>query len=55
MAGPAADVNESNTVKTLYRGLFRFCGWLVDEDEVSESIEDLHPHRFRHTLGRTTS
>lgn len=28
-----ADVNEASTVKTRYRGLFRFCGWLVDEDE----------------------
>jgi len=29
-----ADVNEPSTVKTRYRGLFRFCGWLVDEDEI---------------------
>ena len=28
------DVNEASTVKTRYRGLFRFCGWLVDEDEL---------------------
>ncbi len=33
-----ADVNESSTVKTRYRGLFRFCGWLVDEEEL-----DAHP------------
>jgi site-specific recombinase XerD len=31
-----ADVNEATTVKTRYRGLFRFCGWLVDEDELTE-------------------
>jgi len=28
------DVNQPSTVKTRYRGLFRFCGWLVDEDEL---------------------
>lgn len=32
-----ADVNEPSTVKTRYRGLFRFCGWLVDEEELSEN------------------
>jgi len=32
------DVNEASTVKTRYRGLFRFCGWLVDEEEI-----DTHP------------
>jgi site-specific recombinase XerD len=26
-----ADVHEASTVKTRYRGLFWFCGWLVDE------------------------
>ncbi|MEP6816670.1 MAG: tyrosine-type recombinase/integrase [Marmoricola sp.] len=31
------DVNESSTVKTRYRGMFRFCGWLVDEDELTEN------------------
>jgi site-specific recombinase XerD len=31
-----ADVNEPSTVKTRYRGLFRFCGWLVDEEELAE-------------------
>jgi site-specific recombinase XerD len=31
-----ADVNEASTVKTRYRGLFRFCGWLVDEEELTE-------------------
>ena len=30
-----ADTHESSTVKTRYRGLFRFCGWLVDEEELS--------------------
>ena len=30
-----SDVNEPSTVKTRYRGLFRFCGWLVDEEELS--------------------
>lgn len=29
------DVNEPSTVKTRYRGLFRFCGWLVDEGELT--------------------
>src|SRR5665811_97116 len=29
-----ADDHEASTVKTRYRGLFRFCGWLVDEDEI---------------------
>lgn len=29
-----ADTHEPSTVKTRYRGLFRFCGWLVDEDEI---------------------
>ena len=33
-----ADTQEASTVKTRYRGLFRFCGWLVDEDEL-----DAHP------------
>lgn len=32
-----ADVNEATTVKTRYRGLFRFCGWLVDEDEIDQN------------------
>jgi site-specific recombinase XerD len=31
-----ADINEASTVKTRYRGLFRFCGWLVDEGEITE-------------------
>jgi site-specific recombinase XerD len=35
-----ADVNEPSTVKTRYRGLFRFCGWCVDEEEIPE-----HPMR----------
>ena len=30
-----ADVHEPSTVKTRYRGLFRFCGWLVDEEELA--------------------
>lgn len=32
-----ADVNEASTVKTRYRGLFRFSGWLVDEEEIPEN------------------
>jgi site-specific recombinase XerD len=32
-----ADVHEAGTVRTRYRGLFRFCGWLVDEDEIAEN------------------
>src|SRR3954470_6323968 len=35
-----ADVREAGTVKLRYRGLFRFCGWLVDEGELPE-----HPMR----------
>lgn len=31
-----ADLHEASTVKTRYRGLFRFCGWLVDEEEIPE-------------------
>jgi site-specific recombinase XerD len=31
-----ADVHEASTVKTRYRGLYRFCRWLVDEEELSE-------------------
>jgi site-specific recombinase XerD len=31
-----ADVNEASTIKTRYRGLFRLCGWLVDEGEIDE-------------------
>src|SRR4051794_10399752 len=31
---------EPGTVKTRYRGLYRFCGWLVDEGEIAE-----HPMR----------
>ena len=34
------DTNEPATVKMRYRGLFRFCGWLVDEEEL-----DTHPMR----------
>lgn len=29
-----ADTHEPGTVRTRYRGLRRFCGWLVDEDEL---------------------
>ena len=32
-----ADVNEASTVRTRHRGLFRFCGWLVDEGELDEN------------------
>jgi len=32
-----ADTHEASTVRTRYRGLFRFCGWLVDEDELAEN------------------
>lgn len=32
-----ADRLEASTVKTRYRGLFRFAGWLVDEDELAEN------------------
>ncbi len=35
-----ADVNAPATVRTRYRGLFRFCGWLVDEEALDE-----HPMR----------
>ena len=30
------DDHEPGTVKVRYRGLFRFCSWLVDEDELDE-------------------
>ncbi len=29
------DTHEPGTVKIRYRGLFRFCGWLVDEGEIT--------------------
>ena len=29
-----SDTHEPGTVKVRYRGLYRFCGWLVDEDEL---------------------
>lgn len=32
-----AEVHEPGTVKTRYRGLFRFAGWLVDEDELPDN------------------
>jgi site-specific recombinase XerD len=32
-----SDTHEPSTVKTRYRGLFRFCGWLVDEEELAEN------------------
>ncbi len=34
------DINEPATVKMRYRGLFRFCGWHVDEEELG-----IHPMR----------
>src|SRR5690349_19897458 len=30
-----AETRESGTVRTRYRGLRRFCGWLVDEGELT--------------------
>lgn len=39
-----SDINEPTTVKTRYRGLFRFCGWLVEEDELdSNPMKTLSP------------
>jgi site-specific recombinase XerD len=32
-----SDNHEPGTVKVRYRGLFRFCSWLVDEDELTEN------------------
>jgi site-specific recombinase XerD len=32
-----SDINEASTVKTRYRGLFRFCGGRVDEDEIPKN------------------
>lgn len=32
-----SDTLEASTVKTRYRGLFRFCGWLVTEGEITEN------------------
>ncbi|WP_375003711.1 tyrosine-type recombinase/integrase [Aeromicrobium sp. CTD01-1L150] len=31
-----ADIREAGTVRMRYRGLFRFCGWLLDEGEIAE-------------------
>jgi site-specific recombinase XerD len=39
-----SEQHEPGTVRTRYRGLHRFCGWLVDEEEIAE-----HPMR---TLGQ---
>jgi len=41
-----ADVNEPSTVKTRDRGLFRFCGWLVDEIE-THPMKTLSPPQPR--------
>ena len=35
-----ADLHEASTVRTRFRGLFRFCGWLVDEDEDEDEITE---------------
>lgn len=35
-----AETHETGTVRTRYRGLHRFCGWLVDEEEIPD-----HPMR----------
>lgn len=32
-----SDTHEPGTVKVRYRGLHRFCSWLVDEDELPET------------------
>jgi site-specific recombinase XerD len=32
-----SDINEASTVKTGYRGLFRFCGLLVDENQIPKN------------------
>lgn len=32
-----SEIQEPGTVKTRYRGLFRFCAWLVDEDELDSN------------------
>lgn len=32
-----SDTQEPGTVKTRYRGLHRFCAWLVDEEELAEN------------------
>src|SRR4051812_28489245 len=39
---PLSDDHEPRTVKTPDRGLFPFCGWLVDEEELA-----VHPMRSR--------
>lgn len=42
------DQHEASTVKTRYRGMFRFCGWLVDEDEITEHpMKTLSPPTVR--------
>jgi site-specific recombinase XerC len=39
-----ADVNEASTVKTRYRSLFPFCGWLFDKGEMTEhQVKTLSP------------
>lgn len=40
-----SDINEASTVKTRYRGLLRFCSWLVDEDDTARF--PLRAGRFR--------
>lgn len=41
-----SDINEASTVKTRYCGLFRFCSWLVDEDEIPKNpMKTLSPPR----------
>jgi hypothetical protein len=37
-----SDTHEPGTVKVRYRGLHRFCSWLVDEDELPENPNE-HP------------
>jgi site-specific recombinase XerD len=32
-----ADTHAPGTVRTRYRGLFRFCGWLIAEDEIDDN------------------
>ncbi|GAA5153890.1 tyrosine recombinase XerC [Nocardioides marinquilinus] len=34
------EVNSAATVKTRYRGMYRFCGWLIDEDEITTNPLD---------------
>lgn len=46
-----SDQHAPGTVKTRYRGLFRFCGWLVDEEELGANpMVKISPPALKMTL-----